>query len=69
MQRRWISPRECSEYLACHLMTVYAWIAAGRIPVIRLGRSIRVDLKSLEADLNAQVSGKAAASDRKGRAR
>lgn len=67
--RRWITPRETAEYLDCHLMTVYAWIDSGRIPAVRIGRSVRIDLRALEADLERQVSGQPAAIKNRGRGR
>ena len=54
--RRWISPRETAEYLDCHLQTVYAWIDSGKLPAVRIGRSVRVDLRALEAEFERQVS-------------
>ena len=53
--RRYISVRECAEYLSLHLQTVYSLIARGRIPAVRVGRAVRVDLRKLEAELEAQV--------------
>jgi len=49
--RRWISPKETSEYLSIHLQTVYSLISRGIIPATRIGRSVRVDLKALEEAL------------------
>jgi excisionase family DNA binding protein len=49
--RRWISPRECCELLSLSLTTVYAKIYAKQIPSTRLGRTIRIDLKKLEEQL------------------
>ena len=53
--RRYISVRECAEYLSLHLQTVYSYIAQGKIPAVRVGRAVRVDLRRLEAQLDAQV--------------
>jgi excisionase family DNA binding protein len=57
MERRWISPRETAEYLGCHLMTVYSWIDAGRIPSARLGRKIIIDKRRLDDSLESQFQG------------
>jgi excisionase family DNA binding protein len=54
-QRRWISPRECATYLDLHPQTVYSLIYQGKLPVARIGRSVRVDLQALQAGLEAQV--------------
>jgi excisionase family DNA binding protein len=57
MERRWITVRETAELLSVHPMSVRKWIDAGKIKAIRLGRSIRVDLRVLEADLERQFQG------------
>jgi excisionase family DNA binding protein len=50
--RRWITPKECQEYLALkNLGTVYQWYYAGKLPGTRIGRTIRLDLKKLEEQL------------------
>jgi excisionase family DNA binding protein len=54
--RRYISVRECAEFLSLHLKTVYSLIARGKIPAVRVGRAVRVDLRRLEAQLEAQVT-------------
>jgi excisionase family DNA binding protein len=59
-ERRWISPREAASYLGVHLMTVYSWIDAEKIPAARVGRLVRIDLRALEADLERQSQGKPA---------
>jgi excisionase family DNA binding protein len=41
--------REAAKYLRVNPKTVYAEIAAGRIRVIRLGRSVRIPRAALEA--------------------
>jgi excisionase family DNA binding protein len=51
--------------LGCHLQTVYSWIDSGKLVAARVGRRfIRVDLKSLEEDLEVQAQNPAG---RKGR--
>ena len=67
VERRWISVRACSEYLGCHLQTVYSWIDSHRIRAARIGRAIRIDLWALEADLEAWADGKTARIQTKGR--
>ena len=58
-QRRWISPRECATYLSLHLQTIYQLIYQGQLPVARVGRSVRVDLRALETQLETQAQGQA----------
>lgn len=54
MERRWITPHEAAEYLGVHLMTIYSWINKGKIPFARVGRLLRVDLRTLEAKLGSE---------------
>lgn len=65
--RRWISPREAAVYLGVHIMTVYGWIDADKIPAARIGRLVRVDLRALEGKLEAQAEGRQPAGHVKGR--
>lgn len=69
LQRRWITVREAAEYLGLSIKGTYDLTAAGKLPAARVGRLVRIDLRALQADLEAQVSGQLAASNRKGRAR
>jgi len=48
VERRWISPKECAEYLSIHVKSCYRLIDKGEIPGARIGGSVRVDLKKLE---------------------
>jgi excisionase family DNA binding protein len=69
VEKRWISPREAALYLGVHIMTIYSWIAAEKIPAARIGRLVRVDLKALEGILQSQVEGRPPGGRLKGRAR
>ena len=51
MQRRWISVKDAAEYLAIHPVTCRRLIDRGKIPAIKIGRSVRVDLKALDKKL------------------
>lgn len=57
IERRWISPKSASLYLGVHLQTVYTWIDNGRIPAAKLGRSVRVDRRSLDKMLEERLNG------------
>jgi excisionase family DNA binding protein len=59
-ERRWITVNECAELLSLHPMSVRKIIARGKIPAVRIGRTVRVDLRALEAQLEEQVKGQAA---------
>jgi len=63
--RRFISVKDAALYLSVHEMTLRTWINEKRIKAIRIGRAVRVDLRSLNADLEAQLAGQPA--DRRGR--
>jgi excisionase family DNA binding protein len=54
--RRWLSPREVSEYVGCHVMTVYGWIASGTISSTRLGRKILIEKSRLDEQLRTQAA-------------
>jgi len=56
--RRWISPRECSEYLNLHIQTIFSLIYQGKIPSAKIGRSRRIDLTNLNAFLEGQTQKK-----------
>lgn len=69
VEKRWISPREAALYLGVHLMTIYGWINAEKIPAARIGRLVRVDLRALDGILEAQAEGRPPAGRAKGRVR
>lgn len=51
MDRRWITVAETAEYLSLHPVTVRRKIDKNEIPCSRIGRTIRIDLKKLEAQM------------------
>lgn len=54
--RRWISAAECREYLGLKsTQTVYELFYAKKIPGARIGRTVRIDLRALEGQLEQQV--------------
>jgi len=55
MTKRFITPREASEYLGLKVKTVYSLAARGRIPAVRFGRQLRIDLKRLEDQIDAEL--------------
>jgi len=55
---RFITVDEAAEMLSLHPMSVRKMISRGQIPSARFGRSVRVDLRKLEAQLEAQAQGK-----------
>lgn len=51
-----LSVQEVADILGIHLVTCYNWIREGRIPSIRLGRSVRVRRSSLVDWMNHKES-------------
>jgi excisionase family DNA binding protein len=43
-----MTPQEVSEYLRVGVRTVYAWIKAGELPAIRLGKTYRIEQADFE---------------------
>ena len=64
--RRWLTVKQAAEYLGLSVKGVYDMAAAGKLPVARIGRVVRIDLQALEANLNAQVQGRPTPSWTKG---
>jgi len=52
--RRWITVRDCADYLGLHEVTVRRLIDKGEIPAGRIGRNIRIDRKKLERVLEQE---------------
>ena len=65
MERRWITVRETAERLSVHEMTVRDWVNRGLVPAVRIGRTVRVDLRTLETQLETQAQGQAAGRGRR----
>lgn len=55
---RFITVDAAAEMLSLHPMSVRKMISRGEIPSARFGRSVRVDLRKLEAQLEVQAQGK-----------
>lgn len=52
--RRFLTVGEAAEYLRLTSGTVYQLFYAGKIPGTRVGRSVRIDLKRLDAALDGK---------------
>jgi len=51
LRRRWVSVKDASEYLSLNPKTLYSLAARGLLPpgaVLKLGRSIRINLSAIE---------------------
>lgn len=55
MTKRFITPREAGEYLAIKTKTVYSLAARGLLPCARFGRQLRIDLRLLDAQAEADI--------------
>ena len=51
---RWISILTCGNILGVHKITAYRWFYEGKLPGVRIGRTIRIDLRSLTEQLERQ---------------
>lgn len=54
MTKRFMSPRETSEYLGIKPKTIYSLAARGMIPAVRFGRQLRIDLIKLDEYIDQQ---------------
>jgi excisionase family DNA binding protein len=55
--RRWVSIREAADFLSVHVQTAYSLFYRGELPGARVGRNVRIDLKRLTEQLEAQMQG------------
>jgi excisionase family DNA binding protein len=46
---RWARLDLAAEYADVHPMTLRRWAAAGRLPMFKFGRGVRVDLNDIDA--------------------
>ena len=46
--KRYINAKQLSVYTSIPLKTIYEWSSTGRLPVIRIGRSLLYDLQDIE---------------------
>jgi excisionase family DNA binding protein len=52
--RRWISPKECAEYLHLHVQTVYSLFYKGKILGGRVGGVVRLDRQAIDQMLEGK---------------
>ncbi len=53
MQRRWLNVSEASEYTGFAVPTLYSWISQKKISVSRRGGRVRIDVRKLDAFMEA----------------
>ena len=56
ISRRWVSCRECAEYLGLSAKHVSELCLRGEIPSVKIGGSRRIDLKAFEAGIEKQLA-------------
>ncbi len=57
-ERRWVSVRTAGQYLSFHPQTIYQKFYRGELPGTRIGRTVRIDLKALDAALEKKKEAK-----------
>jgi len=67
-EKRWLTVAQTADLLQVHIKSAYAMAARGEIPFVKIGkRTIRIDGKALERELENQISGQPPATKAKGR--
>lgn len=51
--KRYINAKQLSVYTSIPIKTIYEWSSTGRLPVIRIGRSLLYDLQDIERVMNS----------------
>jgi predicted DNA-binding transcriptional regulator AlpA len=46
--KKYVKAKQLSVYTSIPIKTIYDWSSTGRLPVIRIGRSLLYDLKDIE---------------------
>jgi len=56
-ERRFISVREAADFLSMSASGIRKKLDRGELPVVRVGRTVRIDLKTLTEQLEGQLQG------------
>jgi predicted DNA-binding transcriptional regulator AlpA len=56
--KRYINAKQLSVYTSIPLKTIYEWSSTGRLPVIRIGRSLLYDLQDIERVMDSMKHNK-----------
>ncbi len=54
MTKRYLSPKELSEYLGISLQTIYEWTSQRKIPFVKLSRLVKFDVAEIDAWMKSQ---------------
>ena len=55
MTKRYLSPKELSEYLGISIQTIYEWTSQRRIPFIKVKRLVKFDIMVVDDWMKSQV--------------
>jgi len=58
MEKLLLRPNEAAELLGVGRSTIYALLASGDVPSVRVGRSVRLPLEALKQWVAARAAGK-----------
>ena len=56
--KRYVNAKQLSVYTSIPLKTIYEWSSTGRLPVIRIGRSLLYDLQDIERVMDSMKHNK-----------
>jgi excisionase family DNA binding protein len=54
MIKRYLSPKELSEYLGISIQTIYEWTSQRRIPFVKLSRLVKFDITAIDDWMKSQ---------------
>ena len=54
MTKRYLSPKELSEYLGISIQTIYEWTSQRRIPFVKLSRLVKFDITAIDDWMKSQ---------------
>jgi len=55
MIKRYLSPKELSEYIGISIQTIYEWTSQRRIPFIKVKRLVKFDIMVVDDWMKSQV--------------
>lgn len=58
IEKRYLTVAEAGRYFSISPKTLYSLAARGRLPVLKLGRAIRIDIAAIEAGLEGGKNGR-----------
>lgn len=52
MERKYLSPKELSEFTGISIHTIYSWVSQKKIPFIKVGRLVKFEIDEIREWLN-----------------